>query len=86
MVHRYPAAVKAFYMEPDPADPKYALCVDVLAPEGYGEIIGGSQRISSYELLQQRIEDHQLPDRRVPVVSRSPPLRFGSSLRLRHGH
>ncbi len=61
MVHRYPAAVKAFYMEPDPADPKYALCVDVLAPEGYGEIIGGSQRISSYELLKQRIEDHQLP-------------------------
>lgn len=61
MVHRYPASVKAFYMEPDPENPKYALCVDVLAPEGYGEIIGGSQRISSYELLKQRIEDHQLP-------------------------
>jgi asparaginyl-tRNA synthetase len=61
MVHRYPAAVKAFYMEPDPDDPKYALCVDVLAPEGYGEIIGGSQRIASYELLKQRIEDHHLP-------------------------
>jgi asparaginyl-tRNA synthetase len=61
MVHRYPAAVKAFYMEPDPEDPKYALCVDVLAPEGYGEIIGGSQRIASYELLKQRIEDHHLP-------------------------
>ena len=56
MVHRYPAAVKAFYMEPDPADPKYALCVDVLAPEGYGEVIGGSQRIHSYELLKKRIE------------------------------
>ena len=41
MVHRYPAAVKAFYMEPDPADPNFALCVDVLAPEGYGEVIGG---------------------------------------------
>jgi len=61
MVHRYPAAIKAFYMEPDPVDPKYALCVDMLAPEGYGEIIGGSQRVSSYELLRQRILDHNLP-------------------------
>ncbi len=61
MVHRYPANVKAFYMEPDPQDPKFALCVDVLAPEGYGEIIGGSQRISSYELLKQRLEEHKLP-------------------------
>ena len=61
MVHRYPAAVKAFYMEPDPADPKLALCVDVLAPEGYGEVIGGSQRVSSYDLLKRRIEEHRLP-------------------------
>jgi asparaginyl-tRNA synthetase len=61
MVHRYPAAVKAFYMEPDPGNGKYALCVDVLAPEGYGEIIGGSQRIASYDLLKQRIEEHGLP-------------------------
>ena len=61
MVHRYPADVKAFYMEPDPADARYALCVDVLAPEGYGEIIGGSQRVSSYELLNARIEQHNLP-------------------------
>jgi asparaginyl-tRNA synthetase len=61
MVHRYPAAVKAFYMEPDPDDSKYALCVDVLAPQGYGEVIGGSQRIASYELLKKRIEEHQLP-------------------------
>src|ERR1700757_5010731 len=52
MIHRYPAAIKAFYMEPDPNNPKVALCVDVLAPEGYGEIIGGSQRIASYELLK----------------------------------
>ena len=44
MIHRYPAAIKAFYMQPDPADPTKALCVDVLAPEGYGEIIGGGQR------------------------------------------
>jgi asparaginyl-tRNA synthetase len=61
MVHRYPAAVKAFYMEPDPDNPKFALCVDVLAPEGYGEIIGGSQRVASYELLKARIEEHNLP-------------------------
>jgi len=61
MVHRYPADVKAFYMEPDPLDPRYALCVDVLAPEGYGEIIGGSQRVSSYELLSSRIDHHKLP-------------------------
>ena len=61
MIHRYPAAMKAFYMQPDPADPTKALCVDVLAPEGYGEIIGGSQRIDSYELLKSRIEEHHLP-------------------------
>jgi asparaginyl-tRNA synthetase len=62
MVHRYPAAVKAFYMEPDPQRPEVALCVDVLAPEGYGEIIGGSQRIGSYELLLKRIREHGLPE------------------------
>ncbi len=61
MVHRYPANVKAFYMEPDPKDPRYALCVDVLAPEGYGEIIGGSQRAASLELLESRIREHKLP-------------------------
>jgi asparaginyl-tRNA synthetase len=61
MVHRYPTAIKAFYMEPDPTRPDVALCVDVLAPEGYGEIIGGGQRMSSYELLMQRIEEHKLP-------------------------
>jgi asparaginyl-tRNA synthetase len=62
MVHRYPAQVKAFYMEPDPDRPELALCVDVLAPEGYGEIIGGSQRIASYDLLLKRIHDHGLPE------------------------
>jgi asparaginyl-tRNA synthetase len=61
MIHRYPAAIKAFYMQPDPADPTKALCVDVLAPEGYGEIIGGSQRVDSYDLLKSRIEEHNLP-------------------------
>ncbi len=62
MVHRYPAKVKAFYMEPDPQRPDLALCVDVLAPEGCGEIIGGSQRIGSYDLLAQRIREHGLPE------------------------
>ena len=62
MIHRYPAKVKAFYMEPDPQRPELALCVDVLAPEGYGEIIGGSQRMASYELLLQRIREHKLPE------------------------
>jgi asparaginyl-tRNA synthetase len=61
MVHRYPSAVKAFYMKPDPERPDVALCVDVLAPEGYGEIIGGGQRIDDYELLVTRIEEHNLP-------------------------
>ena len=62
MVHRYPAKVKAFYMEPDPQRPDLALCVDVLAPEGYGEIIGGSQRMASHELLLKRIHEHGLPE------------------------
>ena len=62
MVHRYPAAVKAFYMEPDPIDHTKALCVDVLAPEGYGEVIGGGQRMTSHELLIERIHEHGLPE------------------------
>jgi len=61
MVHRYPAAIKAFYMEPDPERPDLALCVDVLAPEGYGEVIGGGERMSSHDLLLQRIGEHELP-------------------------
>ncbi len=62
MIHRYPVAVKAFYMEPDPERPELALCMDMLAPEGYGEIIGGGQRIASLELLRQRIREHHLPE------------------------
>jgi asparaginyl-tRNA synthetase len=61
MITRYPAAIKAFYMEPDAADPTRALAMDVIAPEGYGEIIGGSERIGSYELLEKRIAEHELP-------------------------
>ncbi len=61
MVHRFPASVKAFYMQPDPTDPTYAMCVDVIAPEGYGEIIGGSQRVHDYDMLERRIKEHNLP-------------------------
>ena len=61
MVDRFPSAIKAFYMAPDPDRPEVALGVDVLAPEGYGEIIGGGQRVHDPELLLQRIEEHGLP-------------------------
>jgi asparaginyl-tRNA synthetase len=61
LVHRYPSQVKAFYMAPDPDRPEVALCVDMLAPEGYGEIIGGGERLADYDLLLRRIEEHHLP-------------------------
>jgi asparaginyl-tRNA synthetase len=61
MVDRFPSAIKAFYMAPDPARPEVALGVDVLAPEGYGEVIGGGQRVHDPELLLRRIEEHNLP-------------------------
>ena len=60
MVHRYPAGIKAFYMQPDAEQPDRALCVDVLAPEGYGEIVGGSERISDLALLERRLEEQRL--------------------------
>ncbi len=62
IVHRYPAAIKAFYMQPDPQRPELALGFDMLAPEGYGEIIGGGERISSYDLLVQRLRENHLPE------------------------
>ncbi|HKI77024.1 MAG TPA: asparagine--tRNA ligase [Ignavibacteriaceae bacterium] len=61
MVHRYPAEVKAFYMKRDPENSKFALALDVLAPEGYGEIIGGSQREDNLDNLLSRIKEHNLP-------------------------
>ncbi|AUX24830.1 asparaginyl-tRNA synthase [Sorangium cellulosum] len=61
MIHRYPAEVKAFYMKRDPADARLALCVDVLAPEGYGEVIGGGQREDDLATLERAIETHKLP-------------------------
>jgi len=62
VVHRFPTAIKAFYMEPDPARPELALSADILAPEGYGEIVGGGERMSSAEKLLQRIREHNLPE------------------------
>jgi asparaginyl-tRNA synthetase len=62
MVHRYPAAIKAFYMQPDAERPDLALGFDMLASEGYGEIIGGGERISSYDLLIQRLRENKLPE------------------------
>ena len=59
-VEKYPAEVKAFYMKRDPQDPTRALCADLLAPEGYGEIIGGSQREDDYQVLLDRIIEHKL--------------------------
>ena len=61
-VHRYPSSVKAFYMKPDPERPEVCLSADLLAPEGYGEIIGGGQRIDDLELLASRIKEHNLPE------------------------
>jgi asparaginyl-tRNA synthetase len=61
MVHRYPVEAKAFYMKADPADARVALCVDVLAPEGYGEIIGGGQREDDADVLEEKIRVHGLP-------------------------
>ncbi|MCY0869262.1 MAG: asparagine--tRNA ligase [Firmicutes bacterium] len=59
-VERYPTSIKAFYMKPDPQRPEVVLCADLLAPEGYGEIIGGSQRIDDPELLSNRFDEHAL--------------------------
>jgi len=62
IVHRFPSAIKAFYMEPDPKDAKYSLSADILAPEGYGEIVGGGERISDPDLLLKRLHEHGLPE------------------------
>ena len=61
-IERYPTAIKAFYMQPDASRPEVVLCADMLAPEGYGEIIGGSQRIHDYNLMAQRFKEHHLPE------------------------
>ncbi len=61
-VTHFPAAIKAFYMEPDPQRPDRVLCLDIIAPEGYGEVVGGGQRIHDQELLRQRVREHGLPE------------------------
>ncbi|MDI6788433.1 MAG: asparagine--tRNA ligase, partial [Planctomycetota bacterium] len=61
LIHRFPMKVKAFYMKADPDDPSVALCVDMIAPEGYGEIIGGGQREDDLAVLERKIEEHKLP-------------------------
>src|ERR1700720_2287141 len=62
LIHHYPTAIKAFYMQPDAQRPELALAFDMIAPEGYGEIIGGSQRIHDYDLLLKRLREHNLPE------------------------
>ncbi|MFP3868638.1 MAG: asparagine--tRNA ligase [Desulfobacteraceae bacterium] len=76
MVHRYPRTCKAFYMKADAADPCLALCLDMLAPEGYGEIIGGSQREDDLETLINRLQEYQLP--REPFEWYLDLRRYGS--------
>jgi asparaginyl-tRNA synthetase len=60
-ITHYPTEIKSFYMKPDPNRPEVVLCADLIAPEGYGEIIGGSQRIDDPILLEERYEQHNLP-------------------------
>jgi asparaginyl-tRNA synthetase len=76
MVHRYPRQAKAFYMEADPENPDLALCVDMLAPEGYGEIIGGSQRVADLDVILERLREHHLP--REPFEWYLDLRRYGS--------
>ena len=85
MVDRYPAAIKAFYFEPDPERPELALGVDVIAPEGYGEIIGGGQRIHDYNVAAAAARGAQSACRSVRVVSRSAQVRRRAARRIRHG-
>ena len=62
VVHRFPSAIKAFYMEPDPDRPELSLSADILAPEGYGEIVGGGERLADGDALLKKIHEHGLPE------------------------
>ena len=73
-------------MKPDPEQPELALCVDVLAPEGYGEIIGGGQRLDDYDLLLKRIKEHGLPQEAFEWYLDLRRYGIGAARRLRHGH
>ncbi len=68
LIHHYPTSIKAFYMQPDAQRPELALAFDMIAPEGYGEIIGGSQRIHDYDLLLKRLHEHNLPEESFTVA------------------
>ena len=85
MVDRYPTAIKAFYFQPDPERPEVALGVDVIAPEGYGEIIGGGQRIHDLALLEKRLGRAQAAARSLRMVSGPAAIRHRAARRLRHG-
>ncbi|MBW2060817.1 MAG: asparagine--tRNA ligase [Deltaproteobacteria bacterium] len=76
LIHRYPVQTKAFYMKSDPSDPRLSLCVDMLAPEGYGEIIGGSQREDDLDALVNRMEKEGIP--REPLEWYLDLRRYGS--------
>ena len=77
--------VKAFYMKRDPDDARLAMALDVLAPEGYGEIIGGGERATDLAFLEEQIAAHQLPERGVRMVSGPAPVRFRAARRIRFG-
>ena len=83
IVHDYPKSAKAFYMKENPEDPRTVLCNDMIAPEGYGEIIGGSQREDDLDKLRARIREEELPEEALRVVSGRPPLRHLSPCGLR---
>ena len=85
VVHRFPTANKAFYMEPDPERADLCLSVDLIAPEGYGEIVGGGQRIADLDLLERRARRARAATRGLRVVSRPAPLRLRPPRRIRHG-
>ncbi len=78
----YPKAIKSFYMSTNPEDPRTVLCADLIAPEGYGEIIGGSERISDYDELKERIVESGL-NADLRMVLRLAQIRYGSAFRIR---
>ena len=84
-VHRFPSAIKAFYMEPDPEDETYSLSVDMLAPEGYGEVIGGGQRMHDVDALTKTHRRARPATGSVQLVQRPSQVRFGSALGIRTG-
>ena len=85
IVSRFPTAIKSFYMQPDPQDPEVVLGLDMLAPEGYGEIIGGSQRIHDLDAARAAARGAQAAARGLRVVPRRAEVRHLPALRLRHG-